>query len=101
MFRRLALVTGVAVVAIAATSGARATEPVGVAVCDEFLTEYEACISNTVPAAQKSRLKGQLDQTRKNWTDLAKTPNGKPSLEAACKQTAEQMTIALSAYGCF
>jgi len=101
MFRRLVLVTGFAVVAIAATSGARAAEPVGVAVCDEFLTEWAACISNTVPAAQKTRLKGHMDQARKSWTDIAKTPNGKSSLEAACQQTAEQMKIALSAYGCF
>ena len=100
MFRRLVLVTGFAAVAIAATSGARA-EPVGVAACDEFLTEWAACISNTVPGPQKTRLKGHMDQARKSWTDIAKTPNGKPQLEAACKQTAEQMTIALSAYGCF
>ncbi len=101
MFRRLVLAAGFAVVALAATSGARAADPVGVAACDEFLTKWAACISNTVPAAQKTRLKGQMDQARKDWTDIAKTPDGKPSLEAVCKKTAEQMTIALSAYGCF
>ena len=100
MFRRLALVAGFAVAAIAATSGVRAAEPVGVAACDEFLTKYEACVGTKVPAAQQTMFKGQMDQTRKSWTDLAKTPSGKPSLEAACKQTAEQMKTSLSAYGC-
>lgn len=100
MFRRFALVTGLAVAAVAATSSVRAAEPVGVAACDEFLTKYEACVGTKVPAAQQTMFKGQMEQTRKSWTDLAKSPNGKSSLEAACKQTAQQMKTSLSAYGC-
>ena len=100
MFFRPAFVTGFAVAAIAVTSGARAAEPVGIAACDEFLTKYEACIGTKVPAAQQTMFKSQMDQTRKSWTDLAKTPSGKQSLEAACKQTGEQMKTSLSAYGC-
>src|SRR5437660_7939018 len=42
----------------------------GVAVCDDFLAKYEACISSKVPAAQQSMFKGQFDQTRKTWSDM-------------------------------
>lgn len=72
----------------------------GIAVCDDFLTKYETCISSKVPAAQQSMFKGQFDQTRKTWSDLAKNPGSKPSLEGMCKQSIEQIKVAFQSYGC-
>jgi hypothetical protein len=82
------------------SAGAMAADPIGVPACDDFLTKYEACITNNVPAAQKSMVQGQVDQMRKSWTDMAKNPQAKPALEGACKSSAEQMKAVVAAYKC-
>jgi hypothetical protein len=72
----------------------------GVAACDDFLKKYEACVTSKVPAAQKTVFKGQLDQMRKAWSDAAKVPGAKATLEGTCKQSADQMKASMSAFGC-
>jgi hypothetical protein len=99
MIRTLA--TGCVVsLAMLAAGYAQAADKVGVAACDDFLTKYETCISSKVPAAQQATFKTQFDQTRKTWSDMAKNASTKPTLEASCKQTMDQMKTALQAYGC-
>lgn len=97
MFFRNALVA--AAVSLSAVA-AHAADPVGIPACDDFLTKYEACISGKVPEAQKSTFQMQIDQMRKTWTDMAKNPQTKPSMEAMCKSTSDQMKAAVGAYGC-
>lgn len=82
------------------TSAAVAAEPIGIPVCDEFLTKYEACLADKVPSAQQSTFKGQIEQMRASWTTLAKNPQAKPTLESACKTSADQMKSAVASYGC-
>jgi hypothetical protein len=92
---------GVALSLIAATTlAAQAADPIGIAACDDFLTKYEACLGSKVPAAQRTALQTQIEQTRKGWTELAKNPSTKASLEGVCKQTSQQMNAAMQAYGC-
>ena len=67
---------------------------------DDFLKKYEACVASKVPAAQRATFQGQLEQMRKAWSDAAKNPSLKPTLEGACKQSAEQVKMALSGFGC-
>jgi hypothetical protein len=86
-----------AMLTIAAPAHAQST---GIAVCDDFLAKYEACIASKVPAAQKAMFKGQLDQTRRTWTDLAKNPGTKSSLEGVCKQSIDQIKVAFQPFGC-
>lgn len=85
---------------VAVASGAIAAEPVGIPACDEFLTKYEACLADKVPSAQQSMFKGQIEKMRTNWTALAKNPQTKPTLESACKTSADQMKAAVASYGC-
>lgn len=96
---RVASAAGAAVSLMLLSTGLSA-QTTGVAACDDFLTKYEACVTSKVPAAQRSTFQGQFDLTRKTWSDLAKNPSAKPSLESACKQTGEQMKAALSSFGC-
>ena len=77
-----------------------AAEPVGIPACDAFLTKYEACLSDKVPAAQQSAFKGQIEQLRTGWVSLAKNPQTKPTLESACKTSADQIKAAVASYGC-
>ena len=93
---RAAIVIGVA---LTFSTGASA-QTTGVAACDDFLKKYEACVTTKVPAAQRATFQGQLDQTRKTWTDLAKNPSTKSALEGSCKQTSDQLKTVMQAYGC-
>jgi hypothetical protein len=72
----------------------------GVAACDDFLKKYEACVTSKIPAAQEATFQGQLEQMRKAWSDAAKAPGVKATLESSCKQSAEQMKATMSAFGC-
>jgi hypothetical protein len=82
-----------------AASGAQA-QTIGVAVCDEFVTKYEACVGSKVPAAQRSAFKGMIDQMKGVWAEAAKDEGSKGDLEAMCKQTAEQANASLKSHGC-
>jgi hypothetical protein len=96
--KRFAL-TACFAVTVLTTTGA-AAQQIGVAVCDDFLTKYEACVSGKVPAAQQSTFKASIDQVRKSWSDAAKNPAAKAALESSCKQTADQLKASLAPYGC-
>jgi hypothetical protein len=86
--------------AMIAASAASAAEPIGVAACDDFIAKYEACVGSKVPAAQQASFKTMLDQMRTSWSALAKSPDAKPQLEAACKASVEQVKAALAPHGC-
>jgi hypothetical protein len=94
------ILAGLMFASLAAATSVRAADKVGVPACDEFLTKYEACVTAKVPAAQQSMMKTQIDQIRNGWAEAAKNASTKPTLEASCKQTGEQMKAAVQAYGC-
>jgi hypothetical protein len=98
MVRFAAVAAGVCALMTASTGlGAQTT---GIAVCDDFLKKYEACVSSKIPDAQKATFQGSLDQMRKAWSEAAKNPSTKPAIESACKQSVEQTKAALSGFGC-
>ena len=98
MARAAFVVAGVlAVVSLSAGAMAQST---GVAACDDFLKKYETCVTTKVPDAQRAIFKGQLDQTRKMWSDMAKDASTKAALDSTCKQSATQMSAALQGFGC-
>jgi hypothetical protein len=95
--------TGIAAIfasALVMVSTALSAQTTGIAACDDFLKKYEACVTSKIPAAQKATFQGQLDQMRKAWSDAAKAPGAKATLERTCRQSAEQMKAAMSAFGC-
>ena len=82
---------------IAAPAHARST---GIAVCDDFLPKCEACIASKVPAAQQAMFKGQLDPTRRTWSDIAKNPRTRSSPQGVCQQSIDPIKAAFEPYGC-
>jgi hypothetical protein len=95
--RKLASVTGLALLAGMAAAQAQST---GIAACDDFLTKYDTCVSSKIPTEQQAMYKTQIDQTRKAWLDLAKNPSTKATMEASCKQTMDATKASLTAFGC-
>lgn len=94
----LACVISAALVAIA--TGTAYGQSTGIAACDDFLKKYETCVTSKLPEAQRATYKAQLDQTRKMWVDMVKSPAAKATMETTCKQTTDAMKSALQAYGC-
>jgi hypothetical protein len=83
-----------------ATTAGTAGEKIGVPECDAFIANYDACISSKVPEAARVQYKTAIEQWRTSWHQLAANPSTKPSLVAACKQSAEQARVAMKNYGC-
>ena len=83
-----------------ATSTASNTEKIGVAECDDFLTAYEACVHNKVPATAQAQFNQGMAAWRKSWHTLAANPQTKPTLITACKNALETSKTSMKAYGC-
>jgi hypothetical protein len=95
-----ALLAAIAALPFLMLSTGLGAQTIGIAACDDFLKKYETCVTSKVPAAQRTTFQGQFDQMRKAWSDAAKNPSAKASLEGACKQSAEQVKAAMSGFGC-
>jgi hypothetical protein len=82
------------------TSTTASGDKVGVPECDDFITKYEACISDKVPAAARAQFDASLKQWRDSWRQAASTPQGKAGLAQGCKMIAEQSKQSMKPYGC-
>lgn len=94
----LRLATAAAVLAL--MSGAAMAQETGIAACDTFYRDYEACVGTRVPEAQRATFRQSLEQGRAGIRQAAGNPQARPQLEQMCQQQKVQMTQALSAYGC-
>ncbi len=83
----------------AAMATAAPAEMVGIATCDDYLKQYEACVTSANPAAQAA-MKTGLDQMRGQWLLLAKDAQQKAGLEMACKAAMDQFPTLKTTYGC-
>lgn len=79
---------------------ASAGEKIGVPECDEYLNNYDACVSSKVPEVARAQYKTAIEQTRASWRKLAENPQTKASLATACKTAAEQSRTAMKSYNC-
>jgi hypothetical protein len=89
---------------LAGTADAGAAEQVGVANCDAFLTQYEACINTKMPQNVRALHQKEVDQWRKRWIEAGmKDPSFKKSslgLEEVCKNTRMLATPMVEMFGC-
>jgi len=84
----------------ATTTTASSGDKIGVPECDDFLTKYEACVTDKVPTAARAQFAASLKQWRDAWRSAASTPQGKAGLGAGCKMIAEQSKTSMKPYGC-
>jgi len=79
---------------------ASSAQKIGIAECDAYITAYEACVTDKVPAAQRAQFNASLAQWRKSWHDLAANPQTRGTLAQVCKQSHDQAKQSMKAYGC-
>ena len=83
-----------------ATVSTSAADQVGVPECDKFLSEYEACVNNKVPAQARAQFNSGIKTWRADWKKLAANPTTKPGLVQACKTQLETARTQMKAYNC-
>lgn len=81
-------------------AGTAFAQETGVAACDTFLRDYEACISNHVPEAQRTTFRQQLEQSRAAIRQSAGNAQARTQLEQTCTQMKAAMTQSLQPLGC-
>lgn len=87
-------------VAFVLVSGAALAQETGVPACDSFLRDYEACVSNHVPEAQRATFREALGQSRATLRQAAANPQARAQVEAMCQQQKTAMAQSLQAFGC-
>lgn len=88
------------VAALAALPSLANAQDMGIALCDTFYRQYEACVSSRIPEAQRPAFRDAIEQTRSGLRQLATDPQARPQVENLCQLHKTQMTQALAAYGC-
>ena len=83
-----------------ATTTTASADKIGIAECDDFLTAYDACVSNKVPEVARAQYKATIEQWRSSWKKLAENPDTRASLAAACRQSAEQARTQMKSFNC-
>jgi len=82
------------------TATTASADKIGVPECDEFIANYDACVSSKVPEVARAQYKATIEQWRTSWKKLAENPQTKSTLAAACKQSAEQARASMKTYNC-
>ena len=72
----------------------------GVAECDEYISKYEACVKDKVPANMRAQMQTTLDASRNAWKTAASTPQGKATLAKTCTDALAAARQAMGSYGC-
>ena len=84
----------------ASTAPVASADKIGVPECDEFIANYEACVTGKVPEVARAQYKTAIEQWRTSWKKLADNPQTKGTLAAACKQSAEQARASMKSFNC-
>jgi hypothetical protein len=61
----------------------------GVAICDSYLEQYEACVIPRLPPSQVNRHLTGIQRQREAWRDLASSAAKRESLSRICRAAVE------------
>lgn len=75
-------------------------DKVGVPECDEYLQKWRTCMELKMPKAALQASESSLRTTVRAWRDVAKNPQTRASLAAACHQADTAAKAGMTAYGC-
>jgi cell division protein FtsN len=82
------------------TSSGASGGDIGVPECDEYLTKYEKCLNEKVPAVARPAMQDAFKKQRETYKTLASNPATKSGMATGCKQALETAKTAMSSYGC-
>src|SRR5262249_54543501 len=94
------LIVVAALIACRRKSSASASGDIGVPEGDGYMTKFEKCGSDKVPALGQAALKQSLEQQREGFKQAAANASSKAALATQCKQMLDTARTSMSAYGC-
>ena len=77
-----------------------ATEEIGVPECDQYVKNYEACLSDKVPESRREELRQTLNEQRNRWRDAVTGGADQTQVAGQCKSAAAAAMRNLGDYGC-
>ena len=95
----LAAALAVPFLAMVPAAAQAAEEPVGVAECDTFIRNFEACMAKA-PAEQRGQINSSITQMRTAWRQAAANPQSRAALPQQCTMMSQQMKQQMAAQGC-
>jgi uncharacterized protein YpuA (DUF1002 family) len=72
----------------------------GIPACDGFYRDYEACIMQRMPEAQRGIFRQTLEQSRAKVREQAADPEDRPSAERTCREQRTQASRLFAQYNC-
>lgn len=76
-------------------------EPLGLAICDQYVSDYETCIAEQVPEAEREAQRRVIAANLSSWRQtLAGGEAGRRGLQTACRIAREQAKRDTQAWGC-
>lgn len=74
---------------------------IGVAVCDQYVTDFQRCIDEKVPEAEREAHRRTLADNHASWTQTKKGgESAAKGLQIGCRGAREQAKAATAAFGC-
>jgi hypothetical protein len=76
-------------------------DEIGVAVCDQYVTDFQKCIDEKVPEAEREGHRRTLADNHASWTQTKKGgDSAAKGLQIGCRGAREQAKAATTAFGC-
>jgi cell division protein FtsN len=82
------------------SSSTASADSTGIPECDEYLTKYQKCIDDKVPAVARPGMGQAIDKMRATYKQSAANPAAKAGLAMGCKQALETTKTAMAQYNC-
>ncbi|MFV8756251.1 hypothetical protein ACNOYE_37360 [Nannocystaceae bacterium ST9] len=76
-------------------------DEIGVAVCDQYVTDFQRCIDEKVPEPERAAQRRTLADNHASWTQTKKGgDSAAKGLQIGCRAAREQAKAATTAFGC-
>lgn len=76
-------------------------DEIGVAVCDQYVTDFQRCIDEKVPEAERETHRRTLADNHASWLQTKKGgDSAAKGLQIGCRGAREQAKAATSTFGC-
>jgi hypothetical protein len=82
------------------SSSASSADSTGIPECDEYLTKYQQCVDDKVPAAAQPGMTEGIKKMRETYKQAGANPVTKTAMAEGCKKAMETTKTALTQYGC-
>ena len=82
------------------TAQSKPLRGIGIVECDGYISSYDKCLSEKVPAAERAKLRKRVGIMRASWSLQAKDATKRSHVVESCKRVRDQDKASMQSYGC-